>query len=303
MSTTAGAGWRTPVIVLLAGALLVNFSMGLRHGMGLLLTPMTTDLAMSRENFSLAIAIQNILWGVSAPLLGMLADRHGAGRVVAGTCVLYAQGLWGMQHATSPLTLWATGGALIGIAQGGCTVGVISGAIGRATAPAQRQQALAISGALGSLGQFYLTPLLQWMIATWGWGAALGAAALAMLAVVPVAIALAEPARAAGTTGGVEQTAGAALREAVGERGFVLLCLGFFVCGVQVVFIGLHLPSYLRDRGLSAEVGVAALALIAVSNIAGTYWWGMQGARRPKRYLLSVDERPLAARGAQVPVA
>lgn len=281
------AGWRTPVVVLLAGALVVNFSMGLRHGMGLFLTPMTVDLAMSREHFSLAIAVQNIMWGISAPLLGMLADKYGSGRVVAATCVLYALGLLGMQHATTPIVLWLTGGALIGIAQGGCTMGVITGAIGRATPPAQRQQALAISGALGAFGQFYLVPVLQWLIGTWGWGAALGAAALAMLAVAPVAIALAEPPRAA-QGAAQQQSVGQALREALRERGFVLLCLGFFVCGIQVVFIGLHLPSYLRDKGLGAEVGVVALALIAVSNIAGTYWWGMQGARRPKRHLLSM---------------
>ncbi|MFN0163634.1 MAG: MFS transporter [Burkholderiales bacterium] len=281
------SSWRTPVVVLLAGALVVNFSVGLRHGMGLLLTPMTADLGMSRENFSLAFAVQNLMWGISAPLLGMLADKYGSGRVVAATCVLYALGFFGMQHATTPLALWLTGGALIGIAQGGCTIGVITGAIGRATPPEQRQQALAISGALGAFGQFYLVPILQWLIGTWGWGAALGASALAMLAVAPLAIALAEPARAVGPAL-QEQSVSQALKEALRERGFILLCLGFFVCGIQVVFIGLHLPAYLRDKGMGAEVAVVALVLIAASNVAGTYWWGMQGARRPKRHLLSV---------------
>ena len=278
--------WRTPVVVLLAGALAVNFSMGIRHGMGLFLTPMTGDLHLSREAYSLAIAVQNIMWGISAPFLGMLADRHGAGRVVAGTCVLYALGLWGMELATTPLLLSLTGGVLIGIAQGGCTVGVITGVVGRAAPPGQRQQALAISGALGAAGQFYLTPLLQWIISAYGWRASLLVAALLMLLVIPLAIALTEPGRERGAMAG-EQSVREAVREAFAQKSFFLLCMGFFVCGIQVVFIGVHLPAYLRDQGMSANTGVIALALIAIGNIFGTYWWGMQGARLPKRYLLS----------------
>ena len=279
--------WRTPVIVMLAGALLVNFSMGIRHGMGLFLTPMTADVQMSREAFSIAMALQNICWGLASPFLGMLADRHGAGRVIALTCVLYAFGLWGMELSNSPLTLALTGGVIIGIAQAGCTVAVVSGVIGRSTPPAQRQQALAISGALGACGQFYLTPLLQWLIADFGWRTSLVTAAFLMLAVVPVAIALTEPGRARHVAG-VGQSALASIREALGERSFILLCLGFFVCGIQVVFIAVHLPSYLRDAGMSGNTGVIALALIAIGNIFGTYWWGMQGARLPRRYLLSM---------------
>ncbi len=278
--------WRTPVVVLLAGALIVNFSMGIRHGMGLFQIPMTGDLGFSRESYGFAIAVQNIMWGFSTPFLGMLADKHGAGRVIAVTSVIYALGLWGMELATTPLMLALTGGAIIGIAQGGCTVGVITGVIGRSVAPEQRQQALAISGALGAAGQFYLTPLLQWVISSYGWRASLLVAAVLMLMVIPLALALTEPGRTRGPVPGA-QSVGAAIREAWGEKSFRLLCLGFFVCGLQVVFIGLHLPAYLRDQGMSANVGVVALALIAVGNIIGTYVWGMQGAKRPMRYLLS----------------
>ena len=288
MTATSRTDWRTPVVVLIAGALILNFSMGIRHGMGLFLAPMTTDLKLSREAYSFAIAMQNIVWGASAPFLGMLADRHGAGRVIAVTCVLYALGLWGMELATTPLALVLSGGVIIGIAQGGCTVGVVSGVVGRAAPAEQRQQALAISGALGAFGQFYLTPLLQWLISEFGWQASLLSAAFLMVVIAPVAMALTEPGRAFGVgIGAARQSAGDALREAAGQRSFVLLCLGFFVCGIQVVFIALHLPAYLRDMGMSANVGVTALALIAFGNIFGTYWWGMQGARRPKRYLLS----------------
>ena len=280
------SGWRTPVIVLLAGALVVNFSMGIRHGMGLFLTPMTADLGMSREGFSFAIAVQNICWGLASPFLGMFADRHGAGRTVAITCVLYAAGLVGMEYSTTPTMLALTGGVLIGVSLAGCTVAVISGVIGRSVPAGQRQQALAISGALGACGQFYLTPLIQWVINNYGWQGSLLTAAALMLVVAPVAIALTEPGRASDAPVFV-QSPGGAVREAFGERSFVLLCLGFFVCGVQVVFIGVHLPSYLRDMGMSANAGVTALALIAIGNIFGTYWWGMQGAHRPRHYLLS----------------
>ena len=288
MTATSRPDWRTPVVVLIAAALILNFSMGIRHGMGLFLAPMTSELKLSREAYSFAIAMQNIVWGISAPFLGMLADRHGAGRVIALTCVLYALGLWGMELATTPLALVLSGGVIVGIAQGGCTVGVVSGVVSRAAPAEQRQQALAISGALGAFGQFYLTPLLQWLISEYGWQASLLVAAFLMVAIAPVAMALTEPGRAIGVgTGVARQSAGGALREAAGQRSFYLLCLGFFVCGIQVVFIALHLPAYLRDMGMSANVGVTALALIAFGNIFGTYWWGMQGARRPKRYLLS----------------
>ncbi len=279
--------WRTPIIVLLAGALIVNFSMGIRHGMGLFLKPMTGDLGLTREAYGFAIAMQNIMWGISAPVLGMLADKYGAGRVVAATCVLYALGLWGMEWSTTPLMLALTGGVIIGIAQGGCTVGVISGVVGRAVDVSRRQQALAISGALGAAGQFYLTPLLQWVISAYGWRSSLIVAALLMIMIIPMAMALTEPGKVVNTSG-PQQSVGAAIREAWGERSFKLLCVGYFVCGLQVVFIGVHLPAYLRDQGMSANVGVTALALIAIGNIVGTYWWGMQGAKRPKRYLLSI---------------
>jgi MFS family permease len=278
--------WRTPIIVLLAGALIVNFSMGIRHGMGLFLKPMTGDLGFTREAYGFAMAMQNLMWGLSSPVLGMLADKYGAARVIALTCVLYAVGLWGMEAATTPLMLALTGGVIIGMAQGGCTVGVISGVVGRSVDASQRQQALSIAGALGAAGQFYLTPVLQWVIGEYGWRSSLIVAAGMMLIVVPVSMAMTEPGKVV-QTAGPQQSVGAAIREAWGERSFKLLCMGYFVCGLQLAFVGVHMPAYLRDKGLSANVGVAALALIAVGNIVGTYWWGMQGAKRPKRYLLS----------------
>jgi predicted MFS family arabinose efflux permease len=165
-------------------------------------------------------------------------------------------------------------------------VGVITGVVGRAVPAEQRQQALAISGALGAAGQFYLTPLLQWVISSYGWRASLLVGACLMVIVVPMALAMTEPGRAQ-TEAASDQSAGAAIREAWGEKSFRLLCLGFFVCGLQLAFMTVHLPAYLRDQGMNANAGVIALALIAVSNVAGTYFWGMQGVKHPKRYLLS----------------
>jgi MFS family permease len=280
--------WRTPIIVLIVGALIVNFSMGIRHGMGLYQLPMTIDVKLTREAYSFAIAIQNLMWGLSSPFLGMLADKYGAARVIAISAVIYAFGLWGMSASTTPLMLTLTGGVLIGLAQGGCTTGVITGVVGRAHSADQRQQALAVSGALGALGQFYMTPVSQWMISGIGWQGALMANAALMLFVIPMAIAMTEPGVARGGGGPLAQkTAKEALFEALGHRSYLLLFIGYFVCGLQVVFIGVHLPAYLKDANMSANVAATALALVAITNVAGTYWWGMQGRKYPKRYLLS----------------
>jgi MFS family permease len=280
--------WRTPIVVLLAGALIVNFSMGIRHGMGLYQLPMSIDVKLTREAYSFAIAIQNLVWGISSPFLGMLADKYGAARVIAVSAVIYTLGLWGMSASTTPLMLTLTGGVLIGLAQGGCTTGVITGVVGRSYAPEHRQQALAMTGALGALGQFYMTPVSQWMITGIGWQGALVTNAALMLLVIPMAIAMTEPGIVRGKDAPVkQQSAKEALFEALGHRSYLLLFIGYFVCGLQVVFIGVHLPAYLKDANMNVNVAATALALVAITNVAGTYWWGMQGRKYPKRYLLS----------------
>jgi MFS family permease len=278
-------GWRTPLVILFAGAMVVNMTMGVRHGMGLFLTPMTGDLHLSREAYSFAIALQNLAWGLFTPILGGVADRFGVARVMVGSLVVYALGLWGMSMATDSLTLTLTAGVMIGLAQGGATVGVITGVVGRAYPPEQRAQALAVSGALGAFGQFYMVPLLQYLIDAASWHHALVVSAVLMLMVIPLSLAMTEPYvdRSTLKKGGVKE----AFSEAIRDRSFVLLSMGYFVCGFQVVFIGVHLPSYLRDLGMAANVGSRALALIAIGNIVGTYVWGMQGGKYPKRLLLS----------------
>ncbi len=280
--------WRSPIVVLVAGALIVNLSMGIRHAMGLFQKPMVMDIeGLTRSSYSFAIAVQNIMWGVSSIFFGMLADKYGAGKVLAGSCVLYALGLWGMSVADSSLMLTLTGGVLIGIAQGGCTVGVITGVVGRAHPPEKRQQALALSGALGAAGQFYMMPFIAWNIQSSGWKMALLVGACMMLIVIVLAIAMTEP-YVDRSKLAASQSAGAAFKEALGERSYLLLMTGYFVCGLQVVFIGVHLPAYLTDKGMNLNVAVMALALVAITNIFGTYWWGMQGAKYPKRKLLAL---------------
>ena len=278
-------GWRSPLVILLAGAMVVNMTMGVRHGMGLFLTPMTTELHLSREAYSFAIALQNLAWGFFTPILGGIADRYGAARVMVTSLVIYALGLWGMSVSTDSLSLTLTAGVMIGFAQGGATVGIITGVIGRAYPPEQRAQALAVSGALGAFGQFYMMPLLQAMIEQASWHYALMVSAALMLLVIPLSLAMTEPYidRSTLKKGGLKE----AFNEAVRDPSFALLSLGYFVCGFQVVFIGVHLPTYLRDIGLSANVGSRALAIIAIGNIVGTYLWGMQGGKYPKRLLLS----------------
>jgi MFS family permease len=278
-------GWRTPLVILFAGAMVVNMTMGVRHGMGLFLYPMTTELGLSREAYSFAIALQNLAWGLFTPILGGVADRYGAARVMVVSLIVYALGLWGMSASTTSLMLTLTAGVAIGFAQGGATVGVITGVIGRAYPPEQRAQALAVSGALGAFGQFYMVPLLQQMIDQATWHQALLVSAALMLLVIPMSLAMTEPYidRSTLKKGGLKE----AFNEAIRDRSFLLLSMGYFVCGFQVVFIGVHLPTYLRDLGMSAQVGSRALAIIAIGNIVGTYLWGMQGGKYPKRLLLS----------------
>jgi MFS family permease len=278
-------GWRSPLVILFAGAMVVNMTMGVRHGMGLFLTPMTTELHLSREAYSFAIALQNLAWGFFTPILGGIADRYGAARVMVVSLIVYALGLWGMSVSTDSLSLTLTAGVMLGFAQGGATVGIITGVVGRAYPPEQRAQALAVSGALGAFGQFYMMPLLQYLIDNASWHIALLVSAGLMLLVIPLSLAMTEPYidRSTLKKGGLKE----AFNEAVRDPSFALLSLGYFVCGFQVVFIGVHLPTYLLDLGLSANVGSRALGIIAVGNIVGTYLWGMQGRKYPKRLLLS----------------
>jgi MFS family permease len=273
--------------VLLCGAAIVTLSMGVRHGFGLWLQPITQAQNWTRENFAMAIAIQNLTWGVAGIFSGMLADRFGAFRVIVTCAVMYALGLTGMAYSDTPALFTATAGVVIGIAQAGTTYAVIYGVIGRNVSADKRSWAMGVAAAAGSFGQFLMVPTEGFLISTLGWQQALVWLGLATLLIIPLAFGLREPGFAGGATPQRDQSIVHALREAFGYRSFQLLMAGYFVCGFQVVFIGVHMPSYLKDHGLSPEVASIALALIGLFNVFGTYIAGSLGQRLAKRKILA----------------
>ena len=273
--------------VLVCGAIIVTLSMGIRHGFGLWLQPITQAQNWTREAFALAIGVQNITWGVTGIFAGMLADKFGAFRVILVGALFYALGLVGMAYASTPLMFSLTAGVLIGTAQAGTTYAVIYGVIGRNIAPERRSWAMGVAAAAGSFGQFLMVPTEGFLISNFGWQTALVILGAAVLLIVPLSFGLREPGFAGGATAVREQTIVQALREAFKYPSFQLLMAGYFVCGFQVVFIGVHMPSYLKDKGLSPQVASYALALIGLFNVFGTYAAGALGQRLQKKNLLS----------------
>ncbi|MBE7368767.1 MFS transporter [Ramlibacter pallidus] len=273
--------------VLACGALIVTLSMGVRHGFGLWLQPITQAQDWSRQTFSFAIAIQNLSWGFFGIFAGMLADRFGAFRVIVGGAVLYALGLAGMALSPNPLVFALTAGVLIGAAQAGTTYAVIYGVIGRQIDPAKRSWAMGVAAAAGSFGQFLMVPVEGFLISGLGWQQALLALAVGVLLIAPLAFGLREPGFAGSAPPKREQTIAQALGEAFKYPSFQLLMAGYFVCGFQVVFIGVHMPSYLKDNGLSPQVASYALALIGLFNVFGTYIAGTLGQRIARRKILA----------------
>ena len=273
--------------VLICGAAIVTLSMGVRHGFGLWLQPITQAQDWTRENFAFAIAIQNLTWGFAGIFSGMLADRFGAFRVIVVCSLLYALGLVGMAYSDTPALFTASAGVMIGIAQAGTTYAVIYGVIGRNVSAEKRSWAMGVAAAAGSFGQFLMVPTEGLLIQAFGWQQALVMLSLAAIMVIPLAFGLREPGFAGGASPKRDQTILHALREAFTYPSFQLLMAGYFVCGFQVVFIGVHMPSYLKDKGLSPEVASMALALIGLFNVFGTYIAGSLGQRLAKRKILS----------------
>lgn len=272
--------------LLLCGALVVTLSMGVRHGFGLWLQPITQAQNWTRETFAMGMAVQNLTWGFAGIFSGMLADRFGASRVLIGCALLYALGLVGMAYADSPTTFALTCGLLIGMAQAGTTYPVVYGVIGRNVGIERRSWAMGMAAAAGSFGQFLMVPVEGWLILNLGWQQALAVLGAACLLILPLAVGLREPHM--GRSQVVrEQSIAQAVKEAFGYRSFQWLMAGYFVCGFQLVFIGVHMPSYLKDRGLSPEVASYALALIGLFNVVGTYVAGTLGQRLPKPRILS----------------
>ncbi len=271
--------------VLVCGALIVALSMGIRHGFGLWLQPITMDRGWTRETFAFALAIQNLAWGLAGPVAGMLADKYGAFRVLIVGSLLYAGGLVLMALSTSGLAFTGSAGVMLGLAQSGTTYAVVYGVIARQVDPAKRSWAMGVTAAAGSFGQFLMVPFENWLIGGFGWQNALFVLGCLALVIMPLAFFMKEPPVAAST--GPKQSVMAALREAFAYSSFRLLMLGYFVCGFQVVFIGVHLPSYLKDNGLEPGVATTALALIGLFNVFGTYTAGTLGDKIAKRHILA----------------
>jgi len=273
--------------VLACGAAIVTLSMGIRHGFGLWLQPITQAQGWSRETFAFALAVQNLSWGVFGIFAGMAADRFGAFRVVAGGAVLYALGLVGMALSPTGLLFTLTAGVLIGAAQAGTTYAVIYGVIGRNISADKRSWAMGVAAAAGSFGQFLMVPTEGFFISHLGWQTALLVLSGAVLLIIPLALGLHESGLAGSHAAKRGQSIGQALREAFKYPSFQMLMAGYFVCGFQVVFIAVHMPSYLKDKGLAPEVAGYALALIGLFNVFGTYVAGALGQRIAKRKILA----------------
>ena len=273
--------------VLICGAAIVTLSMGIRHGFGLWLQPITQAHDWTRQTYALAIGVQNLAWGFSGIFAGMVADKFGAFRVIVVGAILYALGLVGMAYASTPLLLSLSAGVLLGMAQAGTTYAVVYGVIGRNVSADKRSWAMGVAAAAGSFGQFLMVPTEGFLISHFGWQEALVILGVAALTMIPLAWGLREPGFAAGAAVRREQSILQALREAFKYPSFQLLMAGYFVCGFQVVFIGVHMPSYLKDKGLSPQVASYALALIGLFNVFGTYAAGALGQRLQKKNILA----------------
>ena len=276
--------WRTPAVILVCGGIILGLALGTRQSFGLFLRPMSLDLGWGREAFSFAIALQNLVWGCAMPFAGAIADRYGAGRVLAAGGLAYGAGLLAMAHSTSPLAFNVAAGLFVGLGLACTGFGVVMAVVARAFPPEKRSVAVGIVGACGSFGQFAMLPWAQAMISGLGWLNTLLVFGCLAFLMIPLGTALAGRNAADAES---SQSIGAALAEASQHRGFWLLTASFFVCGFQTIFVMTHLPAYLVDRGLSANQGMAALAVIGLFNIVGSYGCGALGGRYSKRLLLA----------------
>ena len=278
--------WHGAGVALVCGSLILLISLGVRHAFGLFLQPVSMDQGWGRETFAFAIALQNLVWGVSQPFTGMLSDRFGAKPVVAIGAVFYGAGLWTMSVVGGEGIFILGAGVLIGLGLSGTTFPVIFAAISRLVAPERRSLAMGITMSVGSFGQFAMLPISLGLIVAFEWQTALVALSILALAMFPLAFGI-RNAPAPIASADEDVSFGQALRDAFGQRDFWLLSLGFFACGFQVVFIAVHLPAFLADEGLGSGVATTVLALIGLVNIAGTYYAGLWGGRHRKPMLLS----------------
>jgi predicted MFS family arabinose efflux permease len=287
MATTVRPWWRAPTVIVVAGCLIAIITFGVRTTFGLFTAPLTDLRGFDRETFALAIAFQNLLWGLGQPFSGAIADRFGAGRVLAVGGLVYAGGVALMAFSTTPTTLTLTGGVLVGLGVAGGSFTIVIAAFARLVEPARRSWAIGLATAAGSMGQFLFAPLGQGFIDAYGAETALLLLSCFLL-LVPLL------ARSVSGRGDEEDAAGAdelSVREALGAAfrhpSYLLLTSGFFVCGFHIAFITTHLPPYLTDQGMSKGLAAWSLSLIGLFNVIGAYSSGIIAGRKPKRLLLS----------------
>jgi predicted MFS family arabinose efflux permease len=279
---------RSMVLLIVLSGLIISLCMGLRQSLGLFMRPMTLELGISAATFGFAIALQNIVWGLSQPFVGAAADRFGPRPVLIVTALMYAGGLLLMIYAASFPGALHVAGFLAGIGTAGTGFGVLIGTVSRATPPEKRSQTVGLVAAAGSLGTLFLAPLGQWLIADHGWKPAMLAFAAVAASMAIFSLAIREPAGLAVPPARASQKLGDALREAMAHRGYLFMTLAFFACGFQLVFITTHLPAYLQLCGIAPGVGASALALIGLFNTVGTYLFGLLGARYSQKHLLAL---------------
>jgi len=282
------ASWRTPLVIMICGCAIGLLGFGPRSSLGFFIQPMSGEFSWGRDIFGLALAIQNLLWGLGQPLAGAVADRFGVFRVMCVGAILYAAGLIVMRYAATPLSLDLGAGVLIGFGLSGCSFNLVLSAFSKLLPPERRGVALGVGTAAGSFGQFLFAPFGVALIANFGWQPTLMVFAGLMLLIIPLSLALATPAATTKEVRAAEQQSfKTALAEAFGHRSYVLLVLGFFTCGFQLAFITVHLPAYLSDRGISAQTGGWVIASIGLFNIMGSLGVGWLQNHVPKRYILS----------------
>jgi len=280
------ANRRAMLFLILLSGFIISLCMGLRQSLGLYMRPMTLELGISAATFGFAIALQNIVWGLSQPFVGALADRYGPRPVLVATALIYALGLALMVYAGALPGVLHIAGFLAGIGTAGTGFGVLIGTVSRATPPEKRSQTVGLVAAAGSLGTLFLAPLGQSLINAYGWKTAMFTFAAIAASMALLALPIREQAHALAPA--TKQKLGDAVREAMAHRGYLYMTLAFFACGFQLVFLTTHLPAYLQLCGVAPGVGASALALIGLFNTVGTYCFGLLGARYSQKHLLAL---------------
>ena len=278
---------RKSIVVLICGCLVLLLAMGVRYSFGLYLAPVSRDLALDFQIFSFAIALQNLLWGLSQPFTGAIADKYGSGRVIAIAGGLHVLGLLMLANADSAWDLHTGSGLILGLAGSGCTFAVVLGVVGRAFPPEKRSMAVGIAAAFGTMGQITVVPFSQYLISSFNWSIAFLAMAVLLAAIVPLAAGLTGKAVEFKEQGAGAETISMAVNEARTHSGFLYLTAGFFVCGFQIMFIIAHFPNFLLSQEMPPMLAGVAIAVIGGGNVIGTLLFGWLGGRYSFKYLLS----------------